>query len=230
MLAVMGSLVSWAHSLLPALLALVAAGCTVTPPARVETVDAHSDGTREGTVYLIRGLRGLLSHGVDQLAQDLRARGIETHVFAAEQVRHLERQMRMAYREAPEAGPIIIIGYSQGANAAVHLARGLDAEGIPVELLVTLDGNWPPPVTPNVRACYNYYPASGLWRAVSWMFGAALVAQEPGEPHIHNIDVVRNFAHGPGHLGLATHPDIRRNILRLVIGSCPQVDDPNSGP
>ncbi|HLL90166.1 MAG TPA: hypothetical protein VK324_12775, partial [Tepidisphaeraceae bacterium] len=110
------------------LLLLIAAGCNNLPrgdlpPAR---------GTPPH-VYLIRGWRDLYSGGIDRLAAQLREAGVDAAVYKEDQ--HADLAAALAARRPR---PLVLIGFSYGADDAIAVARRA-----PVDLLVTVD-----PVTP----------------------------------------------------------------------------------
>jgi thioesterase domain-containing protein len=49
-----------------------------------------------------------------------------------------------------ESGPLVLVGHSQGANNVIDMARLLQRENIPVDLLVTLAPAMQDPIPGNV--------------------------------------------------------------------------------
>ena len=99
---------------------------TAKPPAR----HAH--------VYLLRGLMNVFSLGMDELAAKITQRGIYATVHNHLAWTMLASEAAANYRAGRE-GPIIIIGHSFGADAAVAMADALAQERVPVKLVVTFD-------------------------------------------------------------------------------------------
>ena len=91
----------------------------------------------ETRVYLLRGWFGVFSTGLDSVAAELRSKGIK-----AETVGHLAWKTTVAniikWHASGNSGPLVLVGHSQGANNVIDMARLLQPENIPVDLLVTL--------------------------------------------------------------------------------------------
>ena len=114
-------------------------------------------------VLLLRGWFGVFSTGMDSLADELRANGIDAEVAG-----HLHWSTAVAdiLRERSEgrSGPLILVGHSQGANNVIDMARTLESHNIQVDLLVTLAPFMQDPVPGNVLRAINYYQSPG-WGA-----------------------------------------------------------------
>ncbi|HSI40242.1 MAG TPA: hypothetical protein VLA00_06795 [Xanthobacteraceae bacterium] len=141
----------------------------VAAPARAQSQSASPAAapTRPGHVYLLRGLANVFSFGMDTLAQKLTAQGVKATVHSYTDWQTLAR---MATAEAASVGgryPIIIVGHSLGADAALYMANRLADGGTPVVLVATFD-----PVTPRINASpkigrvLNFYQAGGSGKAV----------------------------------------------------------------
>jgi len=125
---------------------------------------AASDGARaEGRVYALRGLINVFSYGMDQMVDKCKARGLTASAHG-----HLEYKSL-----APEAaeyaksgkGPVIIIGHSLGADAAVYMAEEMKKLDAPVALLVLFGPTVDLSIPSNVRSVVNYYQTTSLlWR------------------------------------------------------------------
>ena len=63
-------------------------------------------------------------------------------------------------------GPIVLIGHSLGANAAVGLAQRLGERGIPIGLLVSFDATESLAVPANVERVLNIYQPIGSGRSL----------------------------------------------------------------
>jgi len=111
-------------------------------------------------------------------------------------------------------GPIIIIGPSLGADAAIAMAQRLGAAGVPVALLVTFSPVDSAPVSANVARAVNYFQSSGAWHGQVTKgagFRGALenvdLAQTPGITHfniekaeqLHAATIARVLALIPTH-------------------------------
>jgi hypothetical protein len=117
----------------------------------------------EPRVLLMRGWFGVFSTGLDTIADELKAKGINAQV-----VGHLYWTTALAEIEKARASgdtrPIVLVGHSQGANNVIDIARALDAKKIPVDLVVTLAPFLQNPIPANVARAVNFYQTPG-WGA-----------------------------------------------------------------
>lgn len=209
-------------------------GCNDLPPGSVESVATRPvlGAPRAGEVYLLRGWRGLWSKGIDELAAELRSVGVDALVFRADQTRQLADALSTRYAgPARPDGPLVLIGFSYGADDAVEIARSLDERGIAVDLLVSIDPVTPPAVPLNVKACRNYYETNGPWDALPWLRGIPLRESPTGAPgRLVNVNVRKGFGTAPAseftepgtsHARIASDPKLHKVILAEVMAACP---------
>jgi hypothetical protein len=105
--------------------------------------DAFAAGPR---VILLRGWFGLFSTGLDSIADQLKALGIEAKVAG-----HLNWSNEVAeILRNRSAGPLILVGHSQGANNVIDMAQSLAAYKVNVDLLIALSPFMQNPVPANV--------------------------------------------------------------------------------
>jgi predicted alpha/beta-hydrolase family hydrolase len=99
-----------------------------------------------GRAYLFRGALGpIFSRGMDRLSKELQQAGIDADVYEFTICRFIAARAISDYHESP--APIILIGHSMGGYCSIIFSQMLEAEKIPVSLVVTID---PAHVTPNV--------------------------------------------------------------------------------
>jgi len=99
-----------------------------------------------GRAYLFRGALGpIFSRGMDRLTNELQQAGIDADVNEFTICRLIAARAIRVYRENP--APIILIGHSMGGYCSIIFSQMLQAENIPVSLVVTID---PAHVTPDV--------------------------------------------------------------------------------
>jgi LysM repeat protein len=118
--------------------------------------------TPRGRAYLFRGIAGLIySRGMDKLAERIRQTGIPASVDTYLMWRPVADQALRDYRRDPQ--PIILIGHSMGGDAALAFAEMLNANGIPVNLVVTYDpSRIADDVPPNVERYINIFQSTNV--------------------------------------------------------------------
>lgn len=89
-------------------------------------------------VYLMRGLANVFSTGMDTLAGQLQAKGIRADVYEYGQWQQLADDA-VAWSRANHRAPVVIVGHSLGADAAIEMSERMTAMGIPPRLVVTFD-------------------------------------------------------------------------------------------
>jgi hypothetical protein len=116
-------------------------------------------------VILLRGWFGIFSTGLDSIADQLRAKGIEAevagHLHWSTAVEEIVRE-----RAAGQTGPLALVGHSQGANNVIDMARSLRSHNITVDLLITLAPSGQNPIPANVLKAINYYQSPGWGEAI----------------------------------------------------------------
>ena len=160
----------------------------------------------ETRVYLLRGWFGVFSTGLDSLAEELRSKGIK-----AEAVGHLAWRSTVSAivkdRAAGKSGSLVLVGHSQGANNVIEMARLLEKEKIPVDLLVTLAPLLQDPVPDNVVRAINYYHSPG--------WGAPVVADAAYHGKLSNINLGGDV--GISHIAMDKSPKIQAEIERAIL-------------
>jgi pimeloyl-ACP methyl ester carboxylesterase len=141
-------------------------------------------------VILLRGWFGVFSTGLDHIAEQLKALGIQAEVAG-----HLSWSNEVAdilrRRSAGDDGPLVLVGHSQGANNVIDMARSLQAHNVTVDLIVTLSPFLQSRVPANVARAINYYQGPG-WGPEGPAWGQPLEA-DPGFPgKIVNINVAND--------------------------------------
>ena len=132
---------------------------TASPAAPHAAAPARSGGAQ---VFLLKGLAGVFSSGLDKLELKLQARGIRGQVASHASSDTLADQAIARYR-AGQHGPIIIAGHSLGADAAVIMSQRLNDAKVPVALVITFAPVGYPRVMGNVSRAINYYQVNSAW-------------------------------------------------------------------
>lgn len=212
----------------PLILLLIAAlvsGCQFdAAPKRAATV---IDTPRAGEVYLVRGLLGIFSTGMDQLEDELARRGVRA-IALQHTSGHFAAQA-IIRRHSADYGPIILVGHSLGADEVVAMAQRLHRANIPIALLVTLDAVNADPVPANVQHAINFYRSQGVLDLLPAFRGIPLKAR-PGSPAIiENLDL-NNYAQlrdpGTNHFSIDTSQRVQNAIITEILKVCP----PEYGP
>ncbi len=163
----------------------------------------------EPRVLLLRGWFGVFSTGLDSLADELKAQGIN-----AEVVGHLSWSTEVAdilrERAAGKTRPIVLVGHSQGANNVIDMARALEKKNVTVDLLVTLAPFLQDPVPANVARAIDYYQSGG--------WGAPLTTDRGFHGKLSNVDVKDDLTvtHITIDKSAKVHADILREIAALA--------------
>jgi Thioesterase domain len=115
----------------------------------------------ETHVYLMRGLLGIFSLGMDDLAGKLNTRGFRANVYGYEVWQTIADQI-VERRRSGHTGPVVIIGHSLGANATFDVADNLNGRDVPVLLAVIFDATEVRRVPANVGTFINFYARDGF--------------------------------------------------------------------
>ena len=87
----------------------------------------------------MRGLLNIFSLGMDQLATQIARNGIDASVYNHSVAETVVGAILQKYY-AGDRGPYILVGHSLGADAVMLMAQQLNAQGVPVALVVPFDG------------------------------------------------------------------------------------------
>ena len=140
----------------PATFAEEAAPVAPPPAAKQPAIEQH------GRAYLFRGALGpIFSRGIDRLTERIEQAGVTASVNEFTICRVIAAMAIREYRQDP--APIILIGHSMGGFCALKFAEILQAEDIPVSLVVTIDPAHVSPTVPlNVERYINIFLSDGV--------------------------------------------------------------------
>jgi pimeloyl-ACP methyl ester carboxylesterase len=190
----------------------------LTPAAGTAPVQAPSFA---GKVYLFRGgAGGIFSAGMDRWSRQLTTIGVPNEVAS-----HLTWQASCAHcveEAAKVRGPVVIVGHSYGADAALRFAEKLNEANVPVELLVTMDPVMPIPVTKNVRRVINLYMPHEFWDNTPFWHGVPLQAEAASTvlENVHLPSHAELNMPGLNHGNLDDHPIIQQEGIRHILRIC----------
>jgi pimeloyl-ACP methyl ester carboxylesterase len=130
--------------------------------AAAETVAPSAAIGGHGRAYLFRGALGpIFSRGMDRLTERLEHAGIRADVYEFTICGLIAERAIQEYRDDP--APIVLIGHSMGGLCALKFAEMLQAESIPVSLVVTVDPAHASPSVPlNVERFINIFLSNNV--------------------------------------------------------------------
>jgi thioesterase domain-containing protein len=165
------------------------------------TVLSGNAQASSGHIYLLRGLANIFSTGLDTLDERLVQRG-----FAASVHNHIDYEAlaaEAARLQKSGKGPIIIIGHSLGADAAIFMAEKMKAAGARVALIVTFGPTMNLTAPSNVSQVVNYYT------------GNTLVTRGPGfKGTISNVNL--NAAPDINHLNIEKINRLHASVISKI--------------
>ena len=160
-----------------------------------------------GHVFFVRGLGNVFSLGMDRLAGQLRAQGVATSIRNHLGWPRYAEEIAAEYASNPKLAPVIIIGHSLGANAALGMARYLADRGVPIRLLVIFDATADIRVASNVEEVLNLYNSEGP--------GARLTGVAGFHGRILNDDVLHS-SH-VGHMNIDEDAGLHALVVAKVL-------------
>jgi pimeloyl-ACP methyl ester carboxylesterase len=113
-------------------------------------------------IYLLKGLADVFSSGMDFLHTKLELRGIAGEIHSHSEWDELAKSAIEKWRGGAR-GPIIIIGHSLGADAAILMAQKLGEAQVPVALLVAFSPVNSGPAEANVARAVTYFQSNSAW-------------------------------------------------------------------
>lgn len=129
-----------------------------------------ANATPQVRIYMMRGLLGVFSLGIDSLAKRLRNQGYNPRIFGWDQWGTIASEI-LANNRAGETGQIILIGHSLGSDSTIQVASAVRQASIPIDLIVTFDITQPLRVPSNVQRFINYYQDNGFGKVAQPGYG-----------------------------------------------------------
>lgn len=205
---------------------IFAIGCQGLQNGQKAWIQPTSTAKQAGNVYLVRGLIGVFSTGMDELSTKLQDAGLRSHVYQDAQEHALADWLIEAYKDKPSSEPLILIGHSYGADDVVRIARKLEPHNIKVDLMITVDATTPPEVPSNVAVCYNYFQSQVLTDGIP-MFRGIPLKKAPGAEGVQltNVDLRHDrkdlLQDGTNHINIDKNPLLHRVVVQQVLTVCP---------
>jgi hypothetical protein len=203
-------------------IAALALAATVPVASRAAKLAQHMTGSPDGSrphVYLMRGLLNIFSLGMDQLAAEIQSHDIDASVYNHTVAESVVAQIVAKYH-AGDHGPYILVGHSLGADAVMTMAQSLNAQGVPVALVVPFDGTGSYAASKNVACVLNLTQREYAYmRAGSGFRGKLQNVDVSGDPGIDHFTIDKS----PRLQGMALN-----SILKTVHGEACRT--PNASP
>lgn len=184
-----------------------------TAPAGAATVASRPAAAQPtadggGSVFLLRGLVNVFSLGMDTLGRKIRARDIPVRVTNFTNWRGYAAVFVDLYRSDKSLAPVVIMGHSLGADAAIDMGNYLAANGVPVRLVVAFDGvHGGHKVVPGVEEVINYYKSDGVGQQV---------AAAPGfKGTLTNVDL--SDRKEIDHLNIEKSPELHAEVVAKLV-------------
>jgi pimeloyl-ACP methyl ester carboxylesterase len=161
---------------------------TGLPPAAHSATKIAQNGSDASRphVYLMRGLLNIFSLGMDQLATEIQSHGIEASVYNHTLADSVVAEIAQKYKSG-DHGPYILVGHSLGADAVMTMAQSLNAQGVPVALVVPFDGTGSYLAPKNVACVLNLTQRTYAYMRPGSGFRGKLqnvdVSSDPGIDH-----------------------------------------------
>ena len=189
----------------------------------VAAIRPASDRPRVGNVYLIRGLVGLFSAGIDRLTVRINDDGVRAYVYQETQDPQIADAIIARYAHSAQREPLCLIGHSVGAEDVITIARKLQAHQIDVDLMICLDATNPATVPTNVKRCVNYYQSS-LMDHLPVLRGVPLKADSGFAGEFENLNVRKDrrdlLEWDTNHVNIDKDEKIHADILRRLNTIC----------
>gem|GEM_PF-712447 len=180
-----------------------------------------------GRVYLFRGALGLIfSRGMDKLAKRIEEAGVSVDVNEFTICAYVAERAIREYRQNP--APITLIGHSMGGFCALQFAEKLQAENIPIGLIVTIDpAHLMPKLPMNVERYMNIFLARDV------LGGGDVVPEKGYQGHFASFDLSK--LKGVLHINIEKMDIIHTQLLTKILqipetparlegeGPCPSV-------
>ena len=170
---------------------------------------AAGDTPTKPRAYLFRGFAGMIfSRGTDDLADRIEQAGFKATVNEAVMCPQIAKEAISDYRRDPAL--IVLIGHSMGGTCAISFAEMLEAEHIPVSLLVTTEPNRISHKVPrNVERYINIFQSNSLLGG----FNAATV---PGfQGHVATFDLVKHSE--ISHVNMEKDGAIQEQVMSKIL-------------
>jgi hypothetical protein len=183
-------------------------------PTKQAPVVAAPHQFEHGQVYLLRGLANIWSRGMDKFGKQLTANGVRWSIHNHRVWKELGKEAAEKYKADKSFGPIIIVGHSLGADAAVLMAEEIGNAGVPVRLIITFDGvarqnEHVSKVSANVAEVLNFYKSNG--------WGREMLPAKGFKGKIDNVDL--RGERKVGHMNIDKNVELQARVLGVILAA-----------
>jgi pimeloyl-ACP methyl ester carboxylesterase len=179
------------------------AGISFLQPVAEAAASGGKNAGGKGIVYLIRGGLNVFSTGMDELAVKLRARGVNARSIGYAGWQDVARDALAQHSRSHQ--PIILVGHSFGANAAILMAEQLAASNTPVPLVIVFDPTTVMRAPANVRHLINFYSSTVAGMNLQVLPGSGFGGK------------LENAAQPEGHLDIDNDPRLHDRVIREIL-------------
>ncbi len=180
----------WSWAALTAVLTTTLVGCS-SVSSRLPQIGAARQAEFQSSptnVLVVRATAGYWPE-CDSFVARLNDQGTPATVIRGWEVNRMADRIVAARRSSQATQPLILIGYSRGANDAIRLTRRLQKHDIPVDTLVLMETATQASVPANVVSCLNIYKSSSFEDEWIPAFGGLPVTVESAQTHLVNYNL-----------------------------------------
>jgi thioesterase domain-containing protein len=143
-------------------------GCSATRSglATSESAPPASARSPAANVVIVRGTVGYWPD-CESFVSRLKGQGAQATVIRGREVNRTAERIAQTRASGNQAQPLILLGYSRGANDAIRLTRRLQERGVAVDTLILMETAAQDSVPANVASCLNVYKSSSV--AEEWV-------------------------------------------------------------
>lgn len=148
-------------------------------PFAWHTAPANESQSCAAQVVVVHGTVGYWP-GCDDFVANLQVRGAPATTIRGWEVNRTADKIAAARRPGVQSGPLILVGYSRGANDALRLARRLQKSDVSVTKLILLEAATNDSVPSNVESCLNIYQSSATDEWIPAFRGLPVTVESAG--------------------------------------------------
>jgi pimeloyl-ACP methyl ester carboxylesterase len=192
------------------IIALAAAGVVAASGLGADSgiaLAAEGSDTGNGKVYmLVGGAIGIFSRGLNRLSDQLNGLGIRSEVLGTGAWRRIAAELVEKHSAGRTVAPLVIVGHSWGATAALLMAEELGDHSVPVDLVVTFDPVDAVKLGPNVDRIINFYVKNG---------GVSVPVRSDFTGSLENFNVLE-LNEGIWHFNIDENKTLHRRVIEAT--------------